>query len=99
MARPIAACQRCAGTSFRIPGLRDGIIPETDNLGEWTCARCDLRATPLYFDDVDDYAAFARDKGHDISAGGDSGGAADADAGGDGGAGAGEGDGGGDGGD
>lgn len=56
----IAACSRCASTDLRMPGFGDGIIPETDNLGEFACDQCGLRAIPILFDSTQDYEAFAR---------------------------------------
>jgi hypothetical protein len=44
-----------------MPGFSDGIIPETDNLGELVCERCDLRAVPLEFEYVSDYETFAHE--------------------------------------
>jgi hypothetical protein len=57
--REVVACTRCASRDLRMPGFADGLVPETDNLGEWVCRRCGLRAVPLVFDDKDAYLAFA----------------------------------------
>ncbi len=42
-----------------MPGLGDGVIPETDNLGDQVCVDCGYKAPPLLFDDKAAYEAFA----------------------------------------
>ena len=55
--RAIVACAVCADTQLRMPGLADGVVPETDNLQDWVC-RSGHRTTPLEFVDPADYEAF-----------------------------------------
>ncbi len=54
----IRACMQCASRDLDIPKLKDGIIPETDNLAEWVCRVCGLKAVPLEFQEAADYEAF-----------------------------------------
>ncbi len=54
----IKACPRCGSKDLRMPGFADGIVPETDNLNEYVCGKCDLRANPIVFDAKADYEAF-----------------------------------------
>lgn len=54
----IRACSICGSTKLRMPGLSDGIVPETDNLAEYVCAR-GHKMTPLEFDADADFEAFA----------------------------------------
>lgn len=62
LARAMAtrACIRCGSTDLDMPGLADGVVPETDNLNEFVCAACGLRAIPLEFDREEDLRAFQR---------------------------------------
>ncbi len=53
------ACPRCASTDLEVPKFKDGMVPEIDNLAEWVCRRCDLRAVPLEFEEEEDLRAFA----------------------------------------
>lgn len=55
---PLRACPRCGSTDLSIPGVGDGVVPETDNLAEWVCQECDLKAVPLEFADKHDLRAF-----------------------------------------
>ena len=55
---PLRACHRCGSTDLSIPGLSDGVVPETDNLAEWVCHECDLKAVPLEFEDKHALRAF-----------------------------------------
>ena len=57
----IAACVRCGSTDLRIPGLGDGVVPETDNLMLWVCRACGWQGTPLELDDEASLRAFRRD--------------------------------------
>lgn len=45
-----------------MPGIRDGSVHYWQNLSEYVCEQCDLRAVPLWFDDLDSYEAFRLDK-------------------------------------
>ncbi len=58
--KEINACPRCASRDLHIPTFSEGIVPETDNLAEWTCGNCDLRTTPVVFDDEAAYLAFKK---------------------------------------
>ncbi len=54
----IQACPRCGCSKLEMPGFEDGVVPETDNLNEYVCTRCDLKAIPIEFESRDDHAAF-----------------------------------------
>lgn len=58
MVMVIQACSRCGFDEMDMPGFEDGTVPETDNLNELVCKRCDLRAIPIEFDDPLAYRAF-----------------------------------------
>lgn len=54
----IQACPRCAYNKLDMPGFEDGRVPETDNLGELVCQRCDLMTIPIEFEEEHAYEAF-----------------------------------------
>ncbi len=54
----IRACIRCGSRDLRIPGLADGVVPETDNLGAWVCRACGWQDIPVEFEAKADYEAF-----------------------------------------
>ncbi len=41
-----------------MPGFADGVVPETDNLNDYVCGKCGLKANPIEFDTAADYEAF-----------------------------------------
>ncbi len=56
--KEFSACPRCGSRDLRIPTFADGVVPETDNLAEWTCGRCGVRTTPVWFEDEAAYRDF-----------------------------------------
>lgn len=54
----IQACHACGSTDLEVPKFKDGIVPETDNLGDWVCNACGVRGIPLEFDERTDHEAF-----------------------------------------
>ncbi len=56
----IQACPRCGCRSLHMPGLEDGVVPETDNLNQYVCDECGLKANPIEFTREADYEAFRK---------------------------------------
>lgn len=63
----ISCCPRCASRDLRTPGFADGLVPETDNLGDWVCRTCGLRAIPIEFDDEASYRAYRDERTSDVN--------------------------------
>jgi hypothetical protein len=65
----IRGCQRCGSGDVRMAGIVDGVlVGEGQDLSQWACARCDLTAVPLLFDDEAARKAFETARSKDPSA-------------------------------
>ncbi len=56
------ACPRCASINLRMPGIRDGTVYYWQNLSEYACEDCELRAVPLWFEDLEAFQEFRDEK-------------------------------------
>lgn len=54
----IRCCPACGSTDLNMPKFEDGVVPEIDNLNDYVCGACGIRANPFEFDKQSDYDAF-----------------------------------------